>query len=105
MALHPSRPTLMVLGLFKRLSGGGDTDTHDTGDAENSGGFNIDDLVEAGEDVFEEFQAKLKDTRDRIHGDVRDGVRKLLADFGVATRDEIRDLREEISRDKSPGEQ
>lgn len=104
MALHPSRPTLMVLGLYKRLSGGGDTDTHDD-DTENRGGFNIDDLVEAGEDVFEEFQTKLKGTRDRIHGDVRDGVRKLLADFGVATRDEIRDLREEISRDKSPGDQ
>lgn len=103
MAIIPGKPTLIVLGLIKRLSGGSAETIHD-GDSDSSDGFGIEDLVEAGEEVFDEIQTKLKDTRDRLGGDLRDGVRKLLADLGVATRDEIHDLREEIIKDNQKSE-
>ena len=96
MPIRLSRTTLAALGLLRVMAGGapassgsGDSDPH-------SGLPAFDNLVETGEEVYDNMLLRAKDRRDRIENDIKTGLSKILSDLGLATHEEIRKLRDEI---------
>ena len=94
MPIRLSKPALAALGLLKSL--GPDADESDTATGED-GNPSIDDLVESGEEVYDALLARVKKRRDTIEADIKSRISGLLSDLGVATREEIRDLREHMA--------
>lgn len=102
MPIRLNKPALAALGLLKVLRGGKAegirSGTRDPG-ADHRGLPAFDDLVEAGEEVYDELLLRAKNRRDHFETDFRNGLSKVLSDLGIATRDEIRDLRDEMGKD------
>lgn len=107
MPIRLSKPALAALGLLKVLGGGARAAGVQNQDSpEHKGLSGLDDLVETGEEVYDAFLLRAKERRDRIESDIKNGISGLLADLGLATRDEIRDLRDSLdpqNRETGPG--
>ena len=102
MPIRLSRPALAALGLLQVIRGHGAAgagSASEDNNADHKGLPAFDDLVETGEEVYDEFLLQAKKRRDHIETDFKNSLSKLLADLGLATQDEIRNLREQMVQD------
>jgi hypothetical protein len=95
MPLRLNRVSLAAIGLVRRLTqGAGEND--DGGDETPAQGMSMDDLVETGEQAYDEFLTGMVDARKEFEGRVRDFAENVLSGLGVATRREIEELKRNI---------
>jgi len=95
MPMRLSKPALAALGLLKIITGGSPASGADSG--ERNGVPDLDTLVETGEELYDSMLLRAKERRDRIEQDIKTGLSGLLSELGLATREEIRILRDSMS--------
>lgn len=97
MPIRLSKPALAALGLLKIITGGRPASGADSGD--RGGVPDLNTLVETGEELYDAMLLRAKERRDRIQEDIKKGLSGALSDLGLATRDEIRNLRDTMTQD------
>jgi hypothetical protein len=97
MPIRLSKPALAALGLLKIITGGSPASGADS--SERNGMPDLDTLVETGEELYDSMLLRAKERRDRIEQDIKTGLAGVLSELGLATREEIRNLRDSMSRE------
>jgi BMFP domain-containing protein YqiC len=96
MPIRLSKPALAALGLLKIITGGSPASGAES--SERNGMPDLDTLVETGEELYDSMLLRAKERRDRIEQDIKTGLAGVLSELGLATREEIRNLRDSMSQ-------
>jgi len=54
-----------------------------------------------GKNIFESLESKGKDERDKIKNELKSIIKEIVDDLGIATKDDIAKLKEELSKEKN----